>query len=155
MAQGSAFGPLIAGFMVEYANGSWRSYFWLCFAVAMTNFVLMFFLYPESTFHRPEFYEKNNESDSDTFIREGCDAFENAFEDKSGKAEDHVVTDVVHEGYTIYTPSFKDRLTLFRYNREDSLFRLIINPLKLLRHGSVLWAIYTCGCALAPQVILM
>ncbi|KAJ5317840.1 Major facilitator superfamily domain general substrate transporter [Penicillium antarcticum] len=51
---GTAIGPLIAGFMVQYAAQTWRSYFWLCVALAAANLVLLFFFCPESNFRRTD-----------------------------------------------------------------------------------------------------
>lgn len=131
--------------MVEYTTDTWRSYFWLCAALAGANVVLLLFFCPECNFYRPqaEQYTENiqlgptkNDDDSD---KETCSFRE-----------------VVSTGeYTIHTPSFKDRLSPVRYGRNISFLKTLVNPLMLLRHPAVLWGIFTYGCCLSPQIIMM
>jgi len=57
--------------------------------------------------------------------------------------------------YTIHLLPFKQRLSVIRYDGSIQFLKALVGPLLLLRHPSVLWAIYAYGCALSPQIIMM
>ncbi|KAJ5662857.1 Major facilitator superfamily domain general substrate transporter [Penicillium longicatenatum] len=146
IAGGTAIGPLIAGFMVQSTAKTWRSYFWLCVGLAAVNLALLFFFCPESNFHRPNIeHGRQIETDlagDDEVAKKSSSSF---FETVS--------TDALR--YTIHLLPFKERLSLIRYDTSISFLKALINPLRLLRHPSVLWAIYAYGCSLSPQIILI
>ncbi|OQD88300.1 hypothetical protein PENANT_c004G03769 [Penicillium antarcticum] len=143
---GTAIGPLIAGFMVQYAAQTWRSYFWLCVALAAANLVLLFFFCPESNFRRTD-HELHDHIETQA-IR---------VEKLAGKSNSSLVENVATNspGYSIHLLPFKERLSLTRYDTSISFLKTAVDPLLLLRHPSVLWAIYAYGCSLSPQIIMI
>ncbi|OQD66480.1 hypothetical protein PENPOL_c004G00574 [Penicillium polonicum] len=143
---GTAIGPLIAGYMVQYTAQTWRSYFWLCTGLAAANLALLFFICPESNFRRPDF-----EHDSQIEIEPVGD--EEAAEKSNSGFVENVSTDNL--GYTIHLLPFKERLSLIRYDTSISFLKTFVGPLRLLRYPSVLWAIYAYGCSLSPQIIMI
>ncbi|KAJ5813309.1 Major facilitator superfamily domain general substrate transporter [Penicillium pulvis] len=143
---GSAIGPLIAGFMVQFTAQTWRSYFWLCVGLAVANLALLVFFCPESNFRRPEF-----ENDRELELVSARD------EEAAEKSDSSFVENVSASSprYTITLLPFKKRLSLIRYDTSIHFLKALIEPLRLLRHPSVLWAIYAYGCSLSPQIILI
>ncbi|KAJ5246777.1 Major facilitator superfamily domain general substrate transporter [Penicillium chermesinum] len=143
---GTAVGPLVAGFMVQYTAQTWRSYFWLCVGLAAANLVLLFFFCPESNFRRP-----NYEPDTQMEVHAIDD------EKLAGESSSSFVENVSGSslGYTVHLLPLKERLYLVRYDASISFWRTFVEPLRLLRYPSVLWTIYTYGCALSPQIILI
>ncbi|KAJ5133073.1 Major facilitator superfamily domain general substrate transporter [Penicillium atrosanguineum] len=144
---GTAVGPLVAGFMVQYTAQTWRSYFWLCVGLAAANLVLLFFFCPESNFRRPDC-----ELDTQMELQHAIDD-----EELAGKLSSSFVENVSggNLGYTIHLLPLKERLNLVRYDTSISLLRTFVEPLRLLRHPSVLWTIYAYGCSLSPQIIMI
>jgi heme exporter protein D len=129
--------------MVEYASGTWRSYVWLCFALASFNIVLLVFLFPESTFKRPE----PSQAQELQPVAEQKETTSSFIENASAAAPE--------DSYTTHTPPFKGVLRPFHYNKDASFFKAVISPLKLLVHPSVCWGIFTYGISLSPQIIMM
>ncbi|KAL4807920.1 major facilitator superfamily domain-containing protein [Aspergillus unguis] len=139
---GSAFGPLVGGFMVQYTSDTWRSPVWLCLGLAIFNIALLVFLFPESNFERPEFPPQAEELEVMDH-KDSATCFENAPEPPQV------------DGYVIHRPPLKDVLPPFRYNKAASFFVAVVSPLKLLAHPSVLWGIFTYGTSLSPQIIMI
>ncbi|KGO56982.1 Major facilitator superfamily domain, general substrate transporter [Penicillium expansum] len=142
---GTAVGPLIAGFMVQSTAQTWRSYFWLCVGLAAVNLVLLFIFCPESNFRRPDF-----EDDGQIGMKPVGD--EEATEKSNTSFVESASTNVE---YTVHLLPFKERLSLIRYNDSINFLKALVDPLRLLRHPSVLWAIYAYGCSLSPQIIMI
>ncbi|KAL3439839.1 major facilitator superfamily domain-containing protein [Aspergillus insuetus] len=144
IAGGSAVGPLIAGFMVEYCADAWRSFVWLGFALGMFNALLMVFLFPESNFERPEPDSPPQQLQNYQENKEDAVFVENAAE-------------TAPEGdlYSVRTPSLREILQPIRYNKEASFFKELISPLKLLVYPSLVWAIFVYAICLSPQVIMI
>ncbi|KAL4737922.1 major facilitator superfamily domain-containing protein [Aspergillus similis] len=141
---GSAVGPLVGGFMIQYTANTWRSFMWLCLGLAVFNIMLLVFLFPESNFERPELPPQIEELETATDHKDNATSFfENAPEAPQV------------DGYVIHRPPLKDILRPFRYNKAASLFVAAVSPLKLLAHPSVLWGIFTYGISLSPQIILI
>lgn len=132
--------------MVQSTAQTWRSYFWLCAGLAAANLALLFIFYPESNFRRPDF-----EHDREIEMNLAED------EETAKKSNSSFVETVSTEtpGYTIHLSPFKERLSLIRIDNSIRFLKALIDPLRLLRHPSVLWAICAYGCALSPQIILM
>lgn len=132
--------------MVQSTAQTWRSYFWLCVGVAAANLALLFFFYPESNFRRPEF-----QGDNQISMEAGKDV-------EAIEKSDYDFVETVPRAdmeYTIHILPFTERLSLIRYDTSISFLKALVNPLALLRHPSVLWAIYAYGCSLSPQIIMM
>ncbi|KAJ5605339.1 hypothetical protein N7510_010493 [Penicillium lagena] len=147
---GSAVGPLIAGFMTTLTADTWRSFLWLCCGLAIFNLILIFFLFPESNFSRPELDLTTNQ----------LETLQNRTRFKEGKPEEEFCEDTksvrsASDDYTIYTPSAREILPPVSYDRDVNLLKAMIDPLKLLVHPSVLWGIFTYTITLSPQVILI
>lgn len=132
--------------MVQSTAQTWRSYFWLCVGLAAANLALIFFFCPESNFRRPDF-----EHDSQIEIKPIRD--EETTEKSNASVVENASTDTPE--YAIHLLPFKERLSLIRYNPSISFLKTLVDPLLLLRHPSVLWAIYAYGCSLSPQIIMM
>lgn len=132
--------------MVQSTAQTWRSYFWLCVGLATVNLALLVFFCPESNFRRPDI-EHTREIEMDLAEDEAA----------AGKSNSSFVETVPTDspGYTIHLLPFKERLSLIRYDTSIQFLKALAEPLRLLRHPSVLWAIYAYGCSLSPQIILM
>jgi MFS family permease len=144
---GSAIGPLISGFMVSNTSDTWRSSVWLCFGMAILDLVLMFFFYPESNFDRPQ-----ESFDQSQMLQE----FHRSAKIENTQTEEFVEdSSSTPTAYTIRTPSMSEILWPVSYNSYLNFFLAMFEPLKLLAHPSVVWAIFTYGICLSPQVILM
>jgi hypothetical protein len=133
--------------MVQYTAQTWRNYFWLCVGLAAANLVLLYFFCPESNFRRPD-----GELDTQMELQHATDD-----EELAGKTSSSFVENVSEGslGYTIHLLPLKERLHLVRYDTSISFLRTLVEPLRLLRHPSVLWTIYAYGCSLSPQIIMM
>lgn len=141
---GSAVGPLIGGFMVQYTSNTWRSFVWLCLAVAVFNILLLVFLFPESNFQRPDVHPH---------MMQELETVADCKENESTFVEN--VPGAPPDEYTIHTPSLWDILPLIRYDEQTNFLLALISPLRLLTHPSILWVIFTYGIALSPQIIMM
>ncbi|RHZ45161.1 uncharacterized protein CDV56_103435 [Aspergillus thermomutatus] len=141
---GSAVGPLVGGFMVQYTSDTWRSFVWLCFALAIFNVVLLVFLFPECNFERPEPLTSMQQ------LQTAADCKENeaTFIENASEAP-------LEEEYTVYTPSHREVLRPVHYDKGTNFFLTLISPLKLLIHPSILWGIFTYGVSLSPQIIMI
>lgn len=147
---GSAVGPLISGFMVANTSDTWRSSVWLCFGVAILDLLLLFFFYPESNFDRPQesFDQSQNLQDIQKSAKNENAQIEEFVEDSSS-------TPPMQNIYTLYTPPMSKILRPVSYKPDMNFFMAMFDPLKLLAHPSVVWAIFTYAICLSPQVILM
>ncbi|KUL86056.1 hypothetical protein ZTR_06508 [Talaromyces verruculosus] len=144
---GSAIGPLISGFMVSNTSDTWRSSVWLCFGMAILDLVLMFFFYPESNFDRPQ--ESFDQS-------QALQEFHRSAKIENIQTEEFVEdSSSTPTAYTIRTPPMSEILRPVSYNSDLNFFLAMFEPLKLLAHPSVVWAIFTYGICLSPQVILI
>lgn len=132
--------------MVQSTAQTWRSYFWLCVSLAATNLAFLFFIYPESNFSRPDFEHHSR-------IEMEPVGDEEATKKSNSSFVENVSTDNL--GYKIHVLPFKERLSLIRYDTSISYLKTLVDPIRLLRHPSVLWAIYAYGCSLSPQIIMM
>lgn len=116
--------------------------------MAILDLVLMFFFYPESNFDRPQV-----SFDQSQMLQEIH---------RSAKIENTQTEEFVEDSsssastpYTIRTPPISEILRLVSYNPDLNFFLVMFEPLKLLAHPSVVWAIITYAICLSPQVILM
>jgi hypothetical protein len=136
--------------MVANTSDTWRSSVWLCFGVAVFDLLLIFFFYPESNFDRPQesFDQSQVLQESHTFPKN-----ENAQSEEF--VEDSSTTPPMRTTHTICTPPISEILRPVSYNSDLNFVMATFEPLKLLAHPSVVWAIFTYAICLSPQVILM
>lgn len=130
--------------MVEYSADTWRSFVWLCFALAMFNVHLMVFLFPESNFERPGPHSPAQELQNYPEYKEDTVFVESTAESV-----------LEEDTYSIRKPSFREILQLIRWNKEVNFFKALMSPLKLLGYPSLLWAILVYAICLSPQIIMM
>ncbi|KAJ5726791.1 hypothetical protein N7493_005818 [Penicillium malachiteum] len=131
---GSAIGPLIAGFMTTELADTWRSFMWLCCGVGGLNFFLIFFLYPESNFTRPELELTTDELEM-MRNRESFKANENIPQEEL--CEDVKAAPSTKSDYTTHKPSFREIIPLVSYNTDVNFLKVMFEPLKLLIHPSI------------------
>ncbi|KAH6983965.1 MFS transporter [Ilyonectria destructans] len=153
ISAGSAVGPLVAGFMVEYSPGAWRDFVWLCAALAGFDLLAIFFLYPESSFSRPHPAVPSPTSDSvlppdDTKATELGPSASNV-EDAQGPQVRENEDFVVKFSYRQVVTSF------FHINESLSLSKAFSMPFVFLPSLIVLWVVFLYGSALASLVILI
>ncbi|KAJ5715367.1 uncharacterized protein N7483_012548 [Penicillium malachiteum] len=139
---GSAIGPLIAGFMTTELADTWRSFMCLCCGAGGLNFFLIFSLYPESNFTRPELDLTTDQLEM-MRNRESFKANENI--PKEELCEDVKAVPLEQHDYTIHNPSFREILPLVSYNTDVNFLKVMFEPLKLLIHPS-----YGGGFSLTP-----
>jgi MFS family permease len=147
---GTAIGPLISGFMIANTSDTWRSSVWLCFGVAILDLILMFIFYPESNFDRPQ-----ESFDQSQILQETYRSAKNENTQSEEFVEDSSPIPPMETTYTIRTPLISEILQPVSYNSDLNFFMAMFEPLKLLAHPSVVWAIFTYAISLSPQVILM
>ncbi|KAH7237921.1 MFS transporter [Fusarium solani] len=137
ISAGSAVGPLIGGFMVEYSPGTWRDFCWLCAALAGFDLLAIYFLYPESSFTRPH----------PTAAEQGTIAtdIENTQDQQLDENEDFVV----EFSYRQVAASF------LHVNKSLSLFKAFAMPFAFLPSLIVLWVVFLYGSALASLTVLI
>ncbi|KAJ5683399.1 hypothetical protein N7462_006564 [Penicillium macrosclerotiorum] len=150
---GSAVGPLIAGFMTSALSDTWHSFMWLCCGVAVFSFLLMFSLFPESNFTRPELDLTIDQLET----LHNREAYK---EDEAQMPKEELCEEVnqvssTPDGYNIYTPPLREILSPIAYNAEVNFLNAMIDPLRLLAHPSVCWGIFTYAITLSPQLILI
>ncbi|KAL2844129.1 major facilitator superfamily domain-containing protein [Aspergillus pseudoustus] len=145
IAGGSAVGPLVAGFMVEYTQDTWRSFVWFCFALAMFNLVLLIFLAPESNFERPE----------PSTPTQQLQAYPDRKEDDTVFVENAASMATGERDFSIRTPALWEILQPIHYDKEVNFFTALISPLKLLVYPSLLWGIFVYAICLSPQIIMI
>lgn len=117
---------------------------WLCFALAVADIFLIFFMCPESNFRRPE-WDLTSPSGLDT-----------AEAEKKNGANDIFFENVPPEaGYTVRQPSLADMIVPIRVDRDLNFFQAMVAPLRGLTRPAVIWVVLLYGCALSPQIIFM
>ncbi|KAF2032571.1 putative MFS transporter [Setomelanomma holmii] len=143
----TAIGPLCASFIVEYSRGGWVDFIWVCAALAGANIVAIYLLYPESNFTRPNVPVQHVPLPGTQ--SPGCEG-EKGDMVRVEDASRHYVSVVKKPWMSIWKPS-----SIFTINRDVSLPKTFVLPLKMLARPSVLLAVYIYGTSLASQVILI
>lgn len=138
--------------MTSSTAETWRSFSWLCCGVAIFNLVLIFFLFPESNFDRPELDSTVDQLTTFQHQQASKEAVQTTSEER---LEDVPEASSTPADYTISTPSMIEIMQPISYNVNVNFLRAFIEPLKLLVHPSVLWGILSYAITLSPQVILM
>jgi MFS family permease len=148
VSSATAFGPLLASFIVEYSPGTWRDYVWVCVGLTGFNVLALFILYPESNYKRPAYITTTTmmSDESGTNLHEGNKPVSLRTEDFN-EDSDHVKA--------VQKP-WKDIWCSFALIDHSTSFLLTTcRPLIMLGCPDVLLAVYVYGTALAAQVILM
>jgi hypothetical protein len=138
--------------MTSSTAETWRSFSWLCCGAAIFNLILIFFLFPESNFERPELGLTNDQLTTLQHQQASKEAEQGYIEEL---LEDVPAASSAPGGYTISTPSIREIMQPVSYNASVNFMKAFIDPLKLLVHPSVLWGILSYAVTLSPQVILM
>lgn len=138
--------------MTSSTAETWRSFSWLCCGAAVSNIVLIFFLFPESNFDRPEL---DLTVDQLTALQHQQASKEADQVTSEERLEDVPGASSTPAEYTISTPSMLEIIQPVSYNAKVNLLKAFIEPLGLLVHPSVLWGILSYAVTLSPQVILM
>lgn len=151
----TAIGPLIASFIVQYSPGGWRDYIWVCAALAGANLFAIFFLYPESNFHRPETHQEFSRPEVPVGRSQGNDV---ESEKSQAGIEDNirrVDTLSRHRVDVVKKPWMSIWTTFITVDEKISLMSAFTGPLVMLAKPAVLLATFLYGIALASQVIIM
>jgi MFS family permease len=148
VSSATAFGPLLASFIVEYSPGTWRDYIWVCVGLAGFNVLALFFLYPESNYKRP--------ANTTTTVMMSDENRMNLYEgNKPGSLE----TENIHEDSdhvkAVQKPWKEIWCSFATIDHSTPFLRTTWRPLIMLGCLDVLLAVYVYGTALAAQVILM
>lgn len=139
--------------MTALTAETWRSFYWLCCGAAGFNFILIFFLYPESNFTRPDLDVTADDQMELLRNRQTYEEYEEGpYESLSEEVQ---LAPSTNNGYTIHKPSCREILFPFSYNADVKWFTIINKPLTLLLHPSVWWGTFVCAITLSPQLILM
>lgn len=136
--------------MIQYSPGGWVDYVWVCAALAGCNLVLLYLLYPESNFDRPELPAQ------DTLplpAAPGADDLER--KPTVFAVEDHNRLERVDTVSVVDKPLTSVWTSFITVDHSVSFFRIVLHPLILLLCPDVLYAIFVYGTALASQIILM
>ncbi|KKA27175.1 hypothetical protein TD95_004307 [Thielaviopsis punctulata] len=159
---GTAIGPLIGGFIVSYDSNTWRTFSWVCAALAGFNFVAMFFLFPESSYTRPV------HGHHDSSIGAGKEA-QNWGSDKDGKgnsSEAGVYEKEVGENtefgvaatdkdFAVPMEYKKVWRQTVRVNPLVSLPRVFAMPFLFVANIPVIWTVFVYGTNMAAQIIII
>jgi ABC-type microcin C transport system permease subunit YejE len=146
IAGATAVGPLVASFIVQYSQGGWVDYMWVCAALAGANTLAIFLFYPESNFNRPEELHPIN--------------MEPAAQDSVGSDIQKTET-VMAERISRYRVSIvpKSWLSIWSsfitVNHTVNGFQVWWRPLIMFSKPCVLLAVFIYGTSLAAQIILM
>ena len=157
---GSAVGPLIASYMVQYSPGNWRDYMWLCAALAGFNLILLILFYPESNFHRPplptgsEHSSTNSQHVADSQSPNDIEGKSEEFRTENQNTTTVQPTNVQHVNH-IKVPWHSIWFSFMKIDHSVNFFKAFLHPFVFLAYPQVLWAIFVYGTALASQVILM
>jgi hypothetical protein len=136
--------------MVADTTGAWRSFTWLCAALAAADSVFMYLAFPESNFRRPVVQ-------TDT-IQASATSSTPAQKSIGGEhCESQPVRDDLgaQQVVNVVIPWKRVWRTLVHYNNELSFLRAFSQPFVFLTCPNVLWAILVYGTALGAQIILM
>jgi MFS family permease len=148
VSSATAFGPLLASFIVEYSPGTWRDYVWVCVGLAGFNVLALFIFYPESNYKRP--------AHTTTSITMSDESRANLHE---GNKPESLRTEDINEdsdNVKAVRKQWKDIWCSFAtIDHSTSFLRTTCRPLIMLGCPDVLLAVYVYGTALAAQVILM
>ena len=134
---------------------SWRGFIWFTAALAGFNILVLWLLYPESTFRRPTVQNVARETASDGKTESSC-IKDNKPESRG--VEHSVGMEALYgvETVNISNPSWSTIWTSFlKTDQEQSFVKVLLHPLIFITYPSVLWAIFIYGMALSPQVMLM
>lgn len=113
---------------------------------------MMFFLFPESNFERPEL---DLTLDQLTTLHDRQVSKEAEQGISQEQLENAKTAPSRPEEYTISKPSIWEIMQPVSYNAKVNFLKSFVEPLKLLIHPSVLWGIFSYAVTLSPQVILM
>ncbi|KAH6953983.1 putative MFS transporter [Ilyonectria sp. MPI-CAGE-AT-0026] len=153
ISAGSAVGPLIGGFMVEYSPGTWRDFCWLCAALAGFDLLAIYFLYPESSFTRPHPTVPTPAADSVSTPDDEKTAEQGAIATNLENAQGHQVEE--NEDFVVEF-SYRQVATSFLHvNKSLSLFKAFAMPFAFLPSLIVLWVVFLYGSALASLTVLI
>ncbi|KKY18080.1 putative mfs transporter [Phaeomoniella chlamydospora] len=151
-AGASAVGPLVGAFVVSYSPGTWRDFSWVCAALAGFNLLLMFFLYPESSFKRPNSAHGAHSTQDRTI--EKLDK-----EDDRPSFEYNEQSDVEVGGVQSFANAevkwTKIWTSFIKYDTSIGLPVAFLRAIILVACPNVLWTIFVYGSSLAAQIILM
>ncbi|TKA49867.1 hypothetical protein B0A49_12905 [Cryomyces minteri] len=155
-ASSTALGPLIAGYIVQYAPGTWRDYVWVSAALAGFNLVVLILLYPESNFHRSHVAKQPTIAQKEHTVSgadktKGFSSQLDSLGENGTTADTHGVQHVDH----IRVPWTSIWFSFLRVDHQVSLLTVAVRPLIALIHPAVVWGIFVYGASLAAQVILI
>lgn len=118
----------------------------MCAGLLGFNFVMLYFLYPESNFHRPETYEI-------------ATAEEVAGEKQAASAHMEGDIAIVNEGVQhvnhVDISWIKVWTSAVQFDRNISFVQAFARPFAFLLYPDVLWAVLVYGTTLGAQIILM
>jgi hypothetical protein len=128
---------------------SWRNFVWVCAALAGLDLFLIFLVYPESSFVRPEIGAPGERRDSTQ--KEELDGASQVIETRSEK----IGLGQQQHGDTVKVSFPKVWMSFWHRNPMVNLPRAFMLPFVFLGCVPVLWTILVYGGVLASQIIVM
>ncbi len=127
--------------MIQYSPRGYVDYIWVSVALSGFNLVLLFLLYPESNFRRPDLPDTTLVADPKPAALE----IESANRTAPGTQTEVVVAKTLTSVWVSFVT----------VDRSVSFFKVCLRPLVLLLCPDVLFATLLYGINLASQLILM
>lgn len=162
---GSAFGPLVAGYIGEASKDTWRAFQWFSASLAAFNFVVVFLAFPETSYRRPTAdYEADVRLDVPVEMEVDIGAetkvdIEHEEQIHGHQHHAHVAPAVPSDSrthYTVSNPSFRQIWFAIPSSNPDVRFlRSMMAPVAFTVNPIVLWGIYLYGIHLGAQIIVM
>ncbi len=160
-AGGTAVGPLVNGYIIQYTANTWRNGLWLCAGLCGLNIILLFFLYPESNFERKHAHEEGTGVDLPPKWDGAEFKPEHLHIEPSLNHEEQVKEAGIEDITAIHTvnvsnPSFKEIwFGALQVDHKVNFWKTMLHPIIYLASPSVLWAVVYYGIHLTCQLIMM
>lgn len=136
--------------------GSWRSFIWLSAALAGFNVIVLFLFYPESNFHRPTFEQIVNPVPSEEEKNMASHLEDGLKTTVEQEKEESLHNLYGAQSVKVSNPSWVETWTTFwTVDHDANFFKVLLHPIMFVTYPSILWAVFTYGVALSPQIILM
>jgi len=156
VSSSTALGPLVASFVIADTVNTWRNFSWLCAGIAGLNLILMFLLYPESSFARPPIHQPAPQPAEKADVEEAqpSSVGKQNIQPAHVESQEDISHGVQHVNH-VQVPWTSIWFSSFRYNKSVGFLSILLRPTAFMVYPAVLWAVFMYGTSLASQVILM
>ncbi|KAI1622066.1 hypothetical protein EDD37DRAFT_684070 [Exophiala viscosa] len=152
VSSATAIGPLVASFVIADTANTWRNFSWLCAGIAGLNLILMFLLYPESSFDRPPIHPATPLPAEKADVEEAQlnSVGKQNLQPAHVESQEDITHGVQHVNH-IRVPWTSIWFSSIKYNRSVGFLSIFFRPTAFLVYPAVLWAVFIFA---SPSLLL-